>query len=52
MNAIQKACITKRERFVRKAVYLAISELPQVIFLNSNLLDKRYRIFKKKIKTE
>ena len=42
---------SQKNCFARKAVYPVIAELPQVIFLNSNLLGK-HRIFKKEVKTE
>ena len=54
MKAIAKGYITNRECSVEEAVYLIMRELwlrkifPQVIFLNSNLPEKRFRIFKKK----
>ena len=54
MKAIAKAYITKRECSVQEAVYLIMPELwlrklfPRVIFLNSNLPEKWFRIFKKK----
>ena len=53
MKSIAKAHITKRECSVQEAVYLVMPELwlrkifPCVIFLNSNLPKRRYRIFKK-----
>ena len=58
MKAIAKAYITKRECSVQEAVYLIMPELwlckifPRVIFLNSNLPEKRFRIFKKKAKID
>ena len=54
MKAIRKAYITKRECSVQEAVYLIMPELllrkifPRVIFLNSSLPEKFFRIFKKK----
>ena len=53
MKAIAKAYITKRECSAQKAVYLkpelCLREIfPRVIFLNSNLPEKRFRIFKKR----
>ena len=54
MKAIACAYATKRECSVQEPVYLVMPELwlrkafPKVIFLNSNLRDKRYKIFKKK----
>lgn len=54
MKSIAKASATKRECFVQKNVYILMPELwlrklfPQVILLNSNLPEKRYRMFKKK----
>ena len=52
MTAIAKAYITKRECSVQKVVYLAELWLqkifPRVIFLNSNLPEKHFGIFKKK----
>ena len=54
MKAIAKAYLTKRECSVQEAVYHILPELwlqkifPKVIFLNSNLPEKRYKIFKKK----
>ena len=54
MKAIAKAYSTKKECPVQGAVYHILPELwlrkifPKVIFLNSNMPEKRYRIFKKK----
>ena len=54
MKSITRAYATKRECSVQKAVYLVMPELwlrrvfPRLIFLNSNLPEKRYKIFKKK----
>ena len=54
MKAIAKAYSTKRECSVQEAVYHILPELwlreifPKVIFFNSNMPEKRYRIFKKK----
>ena len=54
MKATAKAYPTKRECFVQKAVYYILPELwlrkifPKVIILNSNMPEKRYRIYKKK----
>ena len=54
MKATAKAYPTKRECFVQKAVYYILPELwlrkifPKVIILNSNMPEKRYRIFKRK----
>ena len=54
MKAIARAYATKRECSVQEAVYLVIPELwlrkifPAVIFLNSNIPEKLYKIFKKK----
>ena len=54
MKAIANAYSTKRECSVQEAVYHILPELwlqkifPKVIFLNSNMPEKRYRIFKKK----
>ena len=56
MKAIAKGYITNREYSVEEAVYLIMRELwlrkifPQVIFLNSNLPEKRFRIFKRKLR--
>ena len=53
MKSIAKAYITKRECSVQEAVYFVMTELwlrkifPCVIFFNSNLPERRYRIFKK-----
>ena len=50
MKAISKAYVTKREVSVQEAVYLVMPELwlrkvfPGVLFANSNIPDKRYRI--------
>ena len=58
MKAIARAYATKRECSVQEAVYLVMPELllrkifPAVIFLNSNMLEKRYKIFKKKDKID
>lgn len=54
MKSIAKACNTKRKFSLQKAIYLLIPELwlcrifPRVIFLNGNLFEKHYRMFKKK----
>ena len=54
MKAIVRAYATKRECSVQEAVYLVMPELwlrkifPTVIFLNINMTEKRYKIFKKK----
>ena len=54
MKAIAHAYAIKRECSVQEAVYLVMPELwlrkifPKVIFLNRNLPDKRYKIFKKR----
>ena len=54
MKAIAKAYSTKRECSVQEAVYHILPELwlqkifAKVIFLNSNMPEKQYRIFKKK----
>ena len=54
MKAIAKAYSTKRECSVQEAVYHILPELwlreifPKVILFNSNMPEKRYRIFKKK----
>ena len=54
MKAIAKTYITKRECSAQEAVYLIMPEIwwrkvfPRVIFLNSNLPEKRFSIFKKK----
>ena len=58
MKAVARAYATKRECSVQEAVYLLMPELwlrrifPRVIFLNSNIPSKRYRIFKKKDKID
>ena len=54
MKAVARAYATKRECSVQEAVYLLMPELwlrrvfPGVVFLNSNVPAKRYRIFKMK----
>ena len=54
MKAIARAYATKRECSVQQAVYLIVPELwlgkifPTVIFLNSNMPEKNYKMFKKK----
>ena len=54
MKAISRAYATKRECSVQEAVYLVTPELwlrktfPKVLFLNSNIPERRYRIFQKK----
>ena len=54
MKAIAKTCITKRECSAQEAVYIIMPEIwwrkvfPRVIFLNSNLPEKRFSSFKKK----
>ena len=54
MRAVARAYSTKRECSVQESVYLVLPELwlrktfPKVIFLNSNILKKRYRIFPRK----
>ena len=54
LKATAKAYSTKRECSVQEAVYHILPELwlrkifPKVIILNSNVPEKRYRIFKKK----
>ena len=54
MKAIARAYATKREWSVQEAVYLVMPELwlqktfPKVLFLNSNIPEKRYRIFQNK----
>ena len=54
MKAIAKAYSTKTECSVQEALYHILPELwlrkifPKVIFLNSNMPEKRYRIFQKK----
>ena len=54
MKAIPKAYSTKRECSVQEAVYHILPELwlqkifAKVIFLNSNMPEKQYTIFKKK----
>ena len=54
LKATAKAYSTKRECSVQEAVYHILPELwlqkifPKVIILNSNMPEKRYRIFKKK----
>ena len=58
MKAILRAYATKRECSFQEEVYLVMLELwlrkifPKVIFLNSNLPDKRYKVFKKKNETD
>ena len=54
MNAIAKDYATKKKCFIQEAVYLVMPELwlrktfPKVLFLNSNIPEKRYRIFRNK----
>ena len=54
IKAIAKTYITKRECSAQEAVYLIMPKIwwrkvfPRVIFLNSNLPEKRFSIFKKK----
>ena len=54
MRAIAQTYTTKRECFIQKAVCLVMLELSlrkifsKVIFLNSNLPEKQYKIFKQK----
>ena len=54
MKSIAKAFSTKRECSVQEAVYLLMPELwlrktfPVVIFANSNLPEKRYKMFRNK----
>ena len=54
MEIIARAYATKIQYSVQEAIYLVMSELwlrkmfPRVIFLNSNLPKKHYKIFKKK----
>ena len=54
MRAVARAYSTKRECSVQESVYLVLPELwlrktfPKVIFLNSNIHKKRYRIFRRK----
>ena len=54
IKAMARAYATKRECSVQEGVYLVMPELwlrkifPVVIFLNSNIPEKRYKIFKKK----
>ena len=54
MRAVARAYSTKREWSVQEAVYLVVPELwlrktlPKVIFLNNNIPEKRYRIFRRK----
>ena len=54
MRAVARAYSTKREWSVQEAVYLVVPELwlrktlPKVIFLNSNIPEKHYRIFRGK----
>ena len=54
MKATAKAYRTKRKCSVQEEVCLVMPELwlrrifPRVLFLNSNLSEKRYKIFKKK----
>ena len=56
MKAIAKVYSTKRECSVQEAVYHILSELwlqkifPKVIFLNSNMPERRYRYFKRNTK--
>ena len=53
MKAVARANSTKRECSVQEAVYLVMPELwlrqtfPKVIFLNSNIPEKPYRIFRR-----
>ena len=54
MKAIARAYATKRECSVQEAVYLVMPEtwlrktFPKVLFLNSNMPEKRYKIFQNK----
>ena len=54
MRAVARAYSAKRECSVQEAVYLVMPQLwltktfPKVIFLNSNIPEKRYRIFWRK----
>ena len=54
MKAIARTYATKRECSVQEVVYLVMPELwlqktfPKVLFLNSNIPEKRYRIFQNK----
>ena len=54
MRAAARAYSTKHECSVQEAVYLIMPEVwlrktfPKVIFLNSNIPEKRYRIFRRK----
>ena len=54
MKAIARAYATKRECSVQEAVYLVMPEIwlrktfPKVLFLNSNMPEKRYKIFQNK----
>ena len=54
MNTIAKHYATKKKCSVQEAVYLVVPELwlrktfPKVLFLNSNIPEKRYRIIRNK----
>ena len=48
MKAVAKAYSTKRECSVQEAVYHILPEYFQKYFFDSNMPEKRYRIFKKK----
>ena len=54
MKAIARDYATKKKCSVQEAVYLVMPELwlrktfPKVLFLNSNIPEKRYRIFRNK----
>ena len=54
MNAIAKDYATKKKCSVQEAVYLVMPELwlrktfPKVLFLNSNIQEKRYRVIRNK----
>ena len=55
MKSTVKAYDTKKEFSLQEAIYLLMPELwlcrifPRVIFLNGNLFEKHYRMFKKKV---
>ena len=54
MKAISRAYVTKRECSVQEAIYVVMPNLglrktfPKVLFLNSNIPERRYRIFRNK----
>ena len=54
MKAISRAYATKRECSVQEAIYVVMPNLglrktfPKVLFLNSNIPERRYRIFRNK----